>query len=216
MSIKGVIFDLDGTLIDSMFIWETMGEDYLLSRGIVPEEGLSGKFKTMSLVQAADYYRENYGIADKVETIIEGINSLVVDFYSNRVEPKDGVIEMLEAFHKRGVVMCIATASERSLVELALKRIGMDGYFSHILTCTEVGRGKDSPLIFEKALEMLGTKKEETLVFEDALHAIETAKAAGFKLVGVYDESARNEQNKIKEVSDYYLESYRDWSEMIK
>ncbi len=216
MSIKGMIFDLDGTLLDSMFIWEGLGERYLLNKGIVPEKGLNKKLETMSLAQAAQYYQIHYKINHRVETIMADINDLLADFYANIVVPKDGVIDMLKKFQQCDVAMCIATASDRPLVEQALKRTGMDGFFSHILTCTEVGDGKDSPLIFERALAVIGTKKEETLVFEDTLHAIETAKAAGFKVVAVYDKASKDNENKIKEISDYYLASYRDWSEIIK
>lgn len=216
MHIKGVIFDLDGTLIDSMSIWETLGEDYLLNRGITPEKGLNEKFESMSMVQAAEYYRANYGISDSVEIIIADINHMIENFYTNDVQAKNGVISMLKELQDRGVKMCIATATESYLAEEALKLTKMDGYFSHILTCTEIGFGKDSPVIFEEALKIIGTTKEETLVFEDAFHAIETAKAAGFKVVGVYDQYAKKRQNQIRKISDYYLVSYKDWREIIK
>lgn len=216
MNIKGIIFDLDGTLLDSMFMWDTLGEDYLLKRGITPEKGLNEKFETMSMVQAAEYYQANYGITDSVEIIIDGVNRMIEDFYTNTVQVKDGVASMLKELQKCGMKMCIATAMDRYLVEAALKHNKINEYFSHILTCTEVGFGKDSPLIYEKALKKIGTSKEETLVFEDVAHAIETAKAAGFKVVGVYDKSAKKKQSQIKEMSDYYLVSYKNWREVIK
>lgn len=216
MNIKGAIFDLDGTLLDSMFIWDTIGEDYLLKRGITPEKGLNEKFRAMSIVQAAEYYRANYEITDSVEVIIDGVNCMIDHLYLNVVQAKEGVVSMLKELQKRGVKMCIATATDRFMVESALKHNGIEGYFSHILTCTEVGFGKDSPIIFERALEKIGTSKEETLVFEDALHAIETTRRAGFKIVGVYDKSAEGKQSRIKELSDYYIVSYKDWREAIK
>lgn len=216
MEIKGAIFDLDGTLLDSMFIWDRIGEDYLINRGITPEEGLNEKFKAMSIVQAAQYYRDNYEITDSVEVIIDGVNSMIDHLYANSVQAKDGVVSMLKELQNRGVRMCIATATDRFMVEAALKHNGIDGYFSHILTCTEVGFGKDSPVIFERALEKIGTSKQETLVFEDAHHAIETARSAGFKIVGVYDKSAEMKQSKIKEMSDYYLVSYKDWRVIVE
>lgn len=216
MNIKGAIFDLDGTLLDSMFIWDTIGEDYLLKRGITPEKGLNEIFKAMSIVQAAEYYRANYEITDSVEVIIDGVNCMIDHLYRNVVQAKEGVVSMLKELQKRGVKMCIATATDRFMVESALKHNGIERYFSHILTCTEVGFGKDSPIIFERALEKIGTSKEETLVFEDALHAIETTRRAGFKIVGVYDKSAEGKQSRIKELSDYYIVSYKDWREAIK
>ncbi|MEG2203916.1 MAG: HAD family phosphatase, partial [Oscillospiraceae bacterium] len=177
MRLTGAIFDLDGTLLDSMFIWDTIGEEYLLRRGITPEPGLNEKFKMMSLVQAAEYYRAVYRLPESVQTIMDEVNGMIAHFYSDVVPPKDGVPELLARLRSEGVRMCVATATDRELVESALRRSRLLPYFRGILTCTEVGFGKDSPVIFRRALELLGTKKSETLLFEDALHAIETAKA---------------------------------------
>ena len=212
MKISGAIFDLDGTLLDSMYIWDTIGEEYLISRGITPEKGLNDKFKTMSIVQAAEYYQKNYGITDSTHEIIKGVNSMIDHLYSDVVVLKSGVIAFLNKLKSDNVKMCVATATDRYMVEAALKHNGIYEYFSDILTCTEVGFGKDSPIIFEKALEGLGTVKEETLVFEDAFHAIETAKKAGFKVVGIFDKYSINEQSKIKETADYYVNSFDNWS----
>lgn len=209
--IKGAIFDLDGTLLDSMHIWNTVGTDYLISRGVTPEPGLMEKFKKFSIIQAAEYCRRFYGITDSTQSIVDGINSMAEGFYSFKAEIKPGVARMLEKMSANGVKMCVATATDRHMVEAALKRNGIYRFFDGIFTCTEVGFGKDSPVIFEKALEFLGTKKEETVVLEDALHAIETAKKAGFYVVGVYDKSSENESWEIKAVCDEYITSYFEW-----
>lgn len=214
MNIKGVIFDLDGTLLDSMFVWDTIGSDYLLSRSIEPEERLNEKFKTMSIVQAAEYYQTNYGITDSIEDIISGVNDMIDYLYSEVVKLKDGVAEMLEILKNKDVKMYVATATDRYMVEAALKHNGISDYFYGILTCTEVGHGKDSPVIYEKALELLGTKKNDTIVFEDAIHAIKTAKAAGFTVAGVYDKSSQIEQSEIIKIADYYISSFKNWSEL--
>lgn len=211
-SIKGAIFDLDGTLIDSMFIWDTIGEEYLISRGICPEKGLNEKFKNMSIVQAAEYYQTAYGIAESVEEITAGVNGMIDHLYAQVVTVKEGVLQLLEKYRSLGVKMCIATATDRYMVEATLKNNGIAEYFSHIFTCTEVGFGKDSPIIYEKALRALGTKKSETLVWEDALYAIQTAKSAGFIVAGIYDSSSEKQQEKIKELSDFYITSFHDRS----
>lgn len=214
MNIKGAIFDFDGTLIDSMFIWETIGEEYLIKRGITPESGLNKKFKEVSLLQSAEYYRANYGITDSIEKILIDLNGMLEHLYCDVVTLKQGVLKMLQQLKKDGVKMCIATANHRDIVELTLKHNGVYDYFGDIFTCTEVGFGKDNPSIYEKSLSMLNTKKSETLVFEDAVHAISTAKLAGFTVVGIYDNSSKSEQLKIQEISDYYLSSFEDWSKI--
>lgn len=181
MKIAGAIFDVDGTLLDSLSIWNTVGEDYLLSLGIQPEEHLAEKINDMSLSQAAIYFQTEYGVEKSVEEIIQGINDIVKNFYLKEVQLLPGVKEFLQLLSLQNVKMVAATVSDKVLIEKALLRCGIDTYFSEILTCEEVGAGKDEPLIYEKALEILGTSKVNTIVFEDALYAIETAQKAGFQ-----------------------------------
>ena len=105
--------------------------------------------------------------------------------------------------------MCVATVTDRYLVEETLERLGVLHYFSEIFTCAEVGFGKDKPIIYRKALEHLGTKKDETIVFEDALFALRTAKADGFYTVGVYDRHEKR-QDELKSLADYYILDFAD------
>ena len=205
--LKGAIFDLDGTLLDSMFIWDTAGEVYLRSIGIEPREDLQKVLKPMSLLQSATYIREKYSIPLTVEEIMDGINRTVEGFYFHTVQPKEGVITFLEQMKKQGIKMCIATATDRYQVEAALKRCGMESFFSEIFTCTDVGHGKDEPIIFQKAMEYLGTAKADTVVFEDAYHAAKTAKADGFITVAVYD-SHETRQAELHSVSNCFIESF--------
>lgn len=207
--IKGAIFDFDGTLFDSMFIWDTIGGDYLRSIGYEPEENLDEIFKTFSLYQAACYYQNEYGVTLSVEEIMNGINRMVEKYYIYDVAPKHGVIEFLQSLRNKGVTMCIVTASDRYLVEAALKGCGMIDYFSQIFTCTSVGSGKDSPVIYREALKHLGTCKSETVVFEDAVYALRTANNDGFITVAVYDSSEKN-QNEVRTLSDCYIYEYTD------
>ncbi|MGD9475094.1 MAG: HAD family hydrolase [Eubacteriaceae bacterium] len=213
MKISGAIFDLDGTLFDSMFIWDSIGSDYLRSRNIEPEVGLDERFKKMSIVEAARYYQEVYGITDSIQTIIDGVNQRIERIYAKEVMLKPYVSEMLAKMVEQHIKICAATATDRYLVESTLRNHNIEKYFSSILTCTEVGAGKDSPLIYEKSLKSIKTDKSETLVFEDVLHAIETAKGAGFTVVGVCDKSSANEQQQIIAMSDDYIWSFKEWSD---
>ena len=205
--LKGAILDFDGTLFDSMFIWDTAGEVYLRSIGIEPREDLQKVLKPMSLLQSAQYIRECYQIPLTVEEIMDGVNHTVEDFYFHTVQPKKGVVAFLEQMKKQGVRMCIATATDRYQVEAALKRCGMESFFSAIFTCTDVGHGKDEPIIFQKAMEHLGTTRANTVVFEDAYHAAKTAKADGFIVVTVFD-SHETKQAELHSVSDCFLENF--------
>ena len=205
--IQGVIFDFDGTLFDSMFIWDTAGESYLRSIGKEPEADLQKVLKPMSLLQSAQYIREKYDIPLSVEEIMDGVNRTVEGFYFHTVEPKPGVIDFLEELHRRNIKMCIATATDRYQVEAALQRCKMRHFFSEIFTCTEVGSGKDTPDIFRKAMEHLQTDRSNTAVVEDAYHAAHTAKQDGFMVVGVYD-SHESRQQELLQLADVFLPDY--------
>ena len=205
--IKGAIFDLDGTILDSMFIWDTIGEDYLRSLGKEPKENLAEVFKTFTLTQAAEYYRNNYGIKLSTQEIVEGINNMVAEIYRTKVVLKAGVSNFLKRLQSANVKMCIATVTDRTITEEVLKRLGVYEYFSEIFTCAEVGYNKESPEIYRQALKHLKTAKTETVVFEDTLHAIKTAKEDGFKVAAVYDEHEPL-QEEIKKISDYYITDF--------
>lgn len=207
MRIQGAIFDLDGTLLDTMYMWDTVGSDYVRSRGLTPRPDVDDIFKTITLRQAADFYQADYGITDPKEKIMADIAAMVRDFYLTKAQPKTGAAELLRFLYSRGVKMCIATATGRELVTAALRRCGMLQYFQAIYTCGEVGAGKDTPVIFEAALSGLGTPKAETWVFEDAPHAARTAHGAGFPLITVFDPSWADGPDVLPGLSTAYLPS---------
>ena len=215
MRIRGAIFDVDGTLLDSMFIWDTIGETYLRSIGYQPKENLNETFKNMSLHQAARYYQTEYGVTRSIDQIMDGVNAMLERYYRFEVPLKPGVAELLERLRQDGVKLCIATATDRHLVEAALDRCGVLSCFGEIFTCNEVGHGKDEPDIFEAALRFLGTRREETLVFDDALYAVRTAKEAGFPVAAVYDSHERS-QAEVRARSDLYLEDLTQLVELQK
>lgn len=215
MKMDGAIFDLDGTLLDSMYIWDTIGEDYLRSLGIEPRENLNKTFKAMSLLHAAEYYRSEYGVTLSTDGIMDGVNHMVERYYFHDVIVKPGVQVVLERLKRAGVGMCIATATDLHLAEAALNRNGIRTCFSEIFTCTDVGSGKDTPAIFNRALAHLGTARQSTIVFEDALHAIKTAKDAGFPVVAVYDQSEAEHSDEIRSLANAYFNSFTEMRDYI-
>ena len=208
--ITGAIFDADGTLLDSMSVWDTIGEDYLRGIGYIPRENLNETFRTMSLCQAARYYQREYGVKLSEREIMDGVNSLLERFYRDEAPLKPGVERFLQELSARGVRLCVATATERPLVEAALARNGVLDYFEDILTCTDVGSGKGEPLIYRRALELVGGDRTSAVVFEDALHAARTAKTDGFPVAAVYD-SHENRQEELKALADFYLTDFSDF-----
>lgn len=216
--IKGAIFDVDGTLLDSMEIWEEVGVRYLKKQGMEPQPGLSKLLFPMTVEEAACYMKETYHLRQSTDQIIEGILDTVRDFYYYEAPLKPGVQEFLEKMKQSEIPMVIATSSEKDHIEAAFQRLGIAHYFGRIFTCSEVGVGKSQPLVYQKAAEYLGTKPGETCVFEDVLHAIQTAKKAGFYTVAVYDRFSGEDQEEIKKTADlYYVDLLRTedfWKEI--
>lgn len=200
--IKGAIFDVDGTLLESMGIWNDVGERYLRARGLTPEPGLGKILFPMSLEEGADYIIAHYDVTESREEIIAGVLQIVEYFYMHEVELKPGVREMLSDLKEKNIPMVVATTNVRSQIEEAFQRLGILDYFEKMFTCSEVGSGKSDARIYEEAAKCLQTKPNETLVFEDALHAAETAKRAGFLVVGLYDEASRANWEEIQKLTD--------------
>ena len=215
MKIKCAIFDFDGTLFDSMFIWESVGEIYLRSLGKEPKPSLREDVRALSLYQSACYFRKEYDLPLSEEQIMSGINKTIEHFYINEVMPKPYVTEFLDEMKQKGIPMCIATASDRYQIEAALSRCGMSHYFEAIFTCSEVGYGKDEPVIFRKAMEYFGSDRGSSIIFEDALHAIKTAKNDGFMVVSVFDDSEKR-QDEVRAISDCYIRDFEHTEDFWK
>ncbi|MEG1593469.1 MAG: HAD family phosphatase [Oscillibacter sp.] len=215
MRLQSAIFDMDGTLLDSMHIWKDLASDLVRSQGFEPEPGLGAKLKTMSLRQSTEYCKRVYGMTQSVEEMDALITAMVEDFYRNHVTAKPGVEKVLSLLKMQGVWMYVATATNRPLAETALSHAGLSDYFRGMVTCDEAHHGKDNPAVFERAMVRLQSNKRDTVVFEDSLQAILTAKAAGFRVAGVYDPSAEEEQDGIRAAADYYIRSFEDWFELV-
>jgi len=215
VNLKCAIFDFDGTLFDSMFLWDSVGEIYLRSLGKEPKPSMREDVRALSLYQSACYFRREYDLSLSPEEIMEGIRQTTEHFYIHEVLPKPGVVDFLRQMQKAEIPLCIATASDRCQIKAALRRCGMEHFFDAIFTCSEVGHGKDEPLIFQKAMEHFGADRSSAVVFEDALHAVQTAKADGFAVVAVFDEREKR-QSEIRELADCYIADFAHTEEFWK
>jgi len=214
MRLQSAIFDMDGTLLDSMPAWQGVGPHIIEHFHMEPTDVLLNRPKGFTTDQAADYYRVHGDPSLTTEEIAAEIVSYMKNAYLNTVKPKPGVEKFLSILKMEGVWMYIATATERPLVELALRKAGLDGFFRGILTCEEVGANKrEDPEIFERALRRLRSTKKDTIVFEDSLHAVRTAKAAGFRVAAVYDAASASNEPEIRALADYYIRTYEEMFE---
>ena len=208
MQITGAIFDMDGTLIDSLsfwdVFWERLGTRYRNDPSFRPNAEEESTMRTMLLRDLADRLHETYGFAESGEELHRVANEMCERFYIEDVEMKEGAIEFLEHCRRRGIRMCIASASAMNLIELAMKKFELYKYFSRVISCSEVGKGKDFPDLFDLAHAHLGTPKESTWVFEDSIVAIETSVKAGYKTVGIFDRYGFGHE-RMREISDRYI-----------
>lgn len=209
INIKGAIFDLDGTLLNSMDYWRKALGEFVASKGYTPPSDTEEKYMSNGIAFCHAEWVEKLGFPYDYETTLKGVYDIMEKHYATDVFVKDGVFEMLDALKARGVKMCLATATDHHVVDALTVRLGIDKYFDKIFTCSDVGKGKRYPLIYERALEFLGTPKENTYVFEDAYYALTTAHTNGFKTVGIYDRNVLESPEKVKEMCDFYTADYK-------
>jgi len=206
--IDGVIFDLDGTLLDSLGAWEHSGSNFVRTQGFEPPAGLDDELVAMSLMDGANLIKTRYRLPQSPEEILALTLRPIEAHYAHDILPLPGVPELLARLKAQGVKMAVATASDRALAEVSLRRLGLRDYFEFIITCDEVGVGKSSPKVYEEALRRLGTAKARTLVAEDALHALQTAHAAGFPTAAIEEAHSAAQQVAKKQAATYYVLSY--------
>lgn len=215
--IKGAIFDVDGTILDTMPMWDGVGALYLKKKGIEARPDLSEALFKMTVTEGASYMKETYKLEESVREIIDGTMEAARVFYEEEAPLKAGVRETLQILEENHVEMAVATASDIGCIKKAFERLGISKYFKHMVSCEEFGVGKEDPIVFYKTVELLGTPIEDTYVFEDALHAIETAKKVGFGTVGIYDDSSKKQWEQIQKTADISVNSLEEFSiEKIK
>lgn len=211
IGLKAVIFDLDGTLIDSMMVWEQVSRDYLRNHGIHYAGNIGSEVKNMSLSQSACYHREKFNIQATNEQIIDEWKALARQAYAETIPLKEGVRPFLDKLRKMGLKLAVATATDRDLVELVLSRHKILEYFVLIVTVQEVGVGKERPEFFRIVAEKLGEKPEDCLFFDDCPHAVGGAKKAGMSVWAVYDECSAHERPELERIADGYIERFTEF-----
>ena len=216
---NAAIFDMDGTLVHSLMywntLWEDVGRDWLGIDGFRPSEEIDKRVRTMIFTQAMAYVNNACGINANEEEFIKYATDNLESFYRNVVTVKDGAREFLEYLHGKRIKLCLASATDMKYVNIALDVLDLRKYFDHIMSCADIGVGKDRPDIYLFALDALGTKAEETYIFEDSFVAIETARSIGLNTVGIYDKY-NFDHDRLRRSSMIYLGEETDMRELIQ
>ena len=201
--IKAVIFDLDGTLVDSMGLWRDIDIEFLGERGIEYQDDLQEKIEGMSFTETAVFCKEYYHLMESVEELKAIWNRMAEDKYRYEVQLKPGIMGFLDGLKARGIKMGIATSNSTELIKAV-----NDAYLSCIVTSCSVKKGKPAPDVYLEAARQLEVLPEECLVFEDIVKGIEAGKNAGMRVCAVEDAYSAPQREKKKELCDYYIESY--------
>ncbi len=209
---RAAIFDLDGTLIDSMDVWKKIAKDFLKNRFLNLPKNYISTITPMSFPEAAEYTISLFHLSESANGIVSEWYRMAVYEYSHNIRLKPHVKEYLLYLKGLGVRLAVATASPRVLYEPVLKNNGVYGLFDAFASTDEVSKGKSHPDVYLLAASRLNVPPADCVVFEDIYTGILGAKAAGMKAYGVYDKSSAHDKAKIMAVADGYI---HDFSELI-
>ena len=203
MDKKYAIFDMDGTLVDSIGYWNDIAPDYLKANGVeYDRDKIIELVDPLTMTDTALLFKDMFFKDKSAHEIESGMNGIMEEHYKKDVPVKKGVPAYLEELKKRGVKMCVASNTAEYLMEICLKRLGLYDYFQFTISCETVGAGKTKPDIYLRACEKLGSVPAETAVYEDALYAAKTVKKAGFYLVGVYEKNQKAMWETLSSIAD--------------
>lgn len=212
-NVKAVIFDLDGTIVDSMWMWEAIDVEYLGRFGIPLPPDLQKKISGMSFSETAVYFKENFGITDSLEKIKSDWNDMAMEKYCTEVGLKPGALRFLQKLRTLGIPTGIATSNSKELAMAVIEAQGLSGYLDEIHMSCEVPHGKPEPDIYLLVAKCLGVEPKNCLVFEDISEGILAAKAAGMKVCAIEDDFSADYREEKRQLADYYIESYDEIKE---
>ena len=207
---KAVIFDLDGTLVDSMWMWRKIDEEYLGRFSVPLPENLQREIEGMSFSETAQYFKEHFPIPDSIDVIKRDWNEMAWEKYEKQVPLKPGARSFLKQLREQGISLGIATSNSRELVEMVTRVHGIRDYFSAVITGCDVGKGKPNPEIYLKAAEEMAVEPADCLVFEDIVQGILAGKNAGMRVCAVEDEYSMLQKEQKQELADYYIRTYEE------
>lgn len=209
MDKRFAIFDMDGTLVDSMGYWGRLAVEYLESKGVCQiNPRVLEQITPLPLIQIGALFIEEYGLEGTPESIAEEITALMAGHYHHDILLKPGVRDYLERLRADGVRMAVASATAEHLIQACLGRLGVLDYFDVLASCVTVGVGKKQPDVYDVCTRHFGAERSQVAVYEDAIHGAKTAKDAGYYVVGVYDESALPRMDELKQLVDEWIQ---DW-----
>ena len=209
MKIKGAIFDMDGTLVDSLmfwgYLWKRVGKVYFNDENFTPDATIEKALRTAIFADGMTHFKEYYRLPGEVSEFVSFCDNGLAEFYKTVASPKKGAFALLEDLRKKGIKICLASATAMKDIQIAIAHHDLAKYFDGVISCADLGVGKDKPDIYLEAMRLLSLSPEETCVFEDSFVALETAKGIGCYTVGIYDQY-NSDQDRLRNASEIYVE----------
>ncbi len=206
--IKAIIFDLDGTLIDSMHVWKQIDIEYMDNKGLELPDDLQTHIEGMSFTETAMYFKDRFGIVDTIEDIKLEWHGMAKHHYRHKICLKEGVEDIIDFFNDKGMKLGIGTSNSQALTKEILQKHGIYDYFDVIVTSCEVEKGKPHPDVFLKVAALLNVSPEQCIVFEDTYAGVLAAKRAGMKVIAVEDEASLPNKDEIVKLADKYISNF--------
>jgi len=207
-NIEAVLFDMDGTLLDSMWLWKTIDIEYLKRHNVEYPEGLQEGIAGKSFHETAIYFKERFGIKDDIEKMKNDWNDMAYDLYKHRVKPKKGADVLVKKLREKGIKTGICTSNSIELTEVALKANNMENDFDVILTGSEIMKGKPDPYIYLESARRLGVNSKACLVFEDIVSGILSGQNAGMKVIAVNDDFSKEETDRKMKLTGMVIDDF--------
>lgn len=206
--IDAVIFDVDGTMADSMWMWKQIDIEYLGRFGIELPPDLQKNIEGMSFRETAHYFKEHFNISDSVEKMMSDWNAMAANKYRYEIPLKEGVLTFFDECRRRGVYLGIVTSNSAELLGYLLKAHNLENYFDVIITGSDGLKGKPAPDMYLEAAKRLAVSPKKCLVFEDIIPGILAGKSAGMKVCAIDDLYSRDVILEKKKEADYFIESF--------
>lgn len=189
---KAIIFDLDGTLVDSMKYWRSVSRDFMKTKGIDIEDEIQHKMTTMNLDASLKYLKDYYKLEESFEELMRDFSRTVEDFYRNKVETKEGCLEILKYFKDKGIKVVIGTSTAAHFANIVIEKYGIDKFIDGLYTADSVGHLKAEEKFYTSIVEELGERPEDVFLVDDSYLALRTGKKAGLEVIGIYDENSKD------------------------
>lgn len=208
--INGVIFDMDGTLIDSMYVWVEIDKEFMQTHQCTPPDDMEKAIEGRSIRETAVYFKETFNLTESVDAIIESWHAMAFDKYSHDVCIKSGVREFLDYLKSQKIKLGIATSNSKELADACLENLGIKDYFDTIVTGNDITHGKPDPEIYITAADEMDVFPSKCCIFEDVVMGISAGIAAGMRTCAVYDKWSEKYDDEKRELADYYINCFNE------